>query len=150
MVTVFEQGPYLQAAMICERVLQEKDGVISIIRVIDRVTRTVVGPDAPEEMEPFNYELTLLVTLKSGPSQGTYQVRIDIENPSGIRQQGPSLPIFLEGQDRGQNLILNMNARFTEPGLYWFDVYFDERLMTRVPFRVVYARTMLPGPPGVR
>ena len=40
----FDQGPYLSAALLCEKVLEEKDGVKSAIRIIDRVTRTVTGP----------------------------------------------------------------------------------------------------------
>ena len=31
-------GPYLAAAFLCEKVLQEKDEAVSIIRIIDRVT----------------------------------------------------------------------------------------------------------------
>jgi hypothetical protein len=33
-------------ALICERVLQESDGGLSIIRVIDRFTHTITGVDA--------------------------------------------------------------------------------------------------------
>lgn len=146
MATVFEHGPYIVAALICERTLEEKDGAISIVRMIDRLTHAAVGPGVPEKMEPFDYALTLLVALRSGRAQGTFQVRIDLEQPSGVRSRGPSLPVFLEGQERGQNLVMNMNVRFGEPGLYWFDVYFDERLLTRIPLRLIYARTTTPGP----
>jgi hypothetical protein len=38
-------GPYLQMAVFCDRVLQEKGGVISIIRVVDRLIITATGPD---------------------------------------------------------------------------------------------------------
>ncbi len=40
-------GPYLIAALLCEKVLQEKDGIISVIRMIDRITLTVNALDAP-------------------------------------------------------------------------------------------------------
>lgn len=149
MVTVFERGPYLQAALICERVLQEANGVLSLIRVVDRVTRSVAGPAAPEVMEPFTYPLTIVIMLKSGPARGSYQVRIDIEPPSGMRRPGPSMPALLEGEDRGVNVVVNMNLQFTEQGLHWFDVYFDNTLISRMPFRIVYARTIGPGPPPV-
>lgn len=152
MVTVFERGPYIQAALFCERVLQEKDGVSSLIRVIDRLTHTVGGPreTVPEKLEPFSYQMTLVVMLKSGRARGSYQVRIDIEPPSGEVRPGPSFPIHLEGDDRGVNLILNMNVQFTEPGLYWFNVYFidkEDKLLTRIPFHLIYARQTTPGPP---
>ncbi len=31
-------GPYLQAAFFCERLLEEADGVLSAIRIVDTVT----------------------------------------------------------------------------------------------------------------
>jgi len=45
-------GPYLQAALLCERVMQEKDGVLSVIRIIDRVIHTAMGPETPDTMGP--------------------------------------------------------------------------------------------------
>ena len=37
----------LVLATFCEKVLQEKDGVLSIIRMIDRIVVTVSGPQFP-------------------------------------------------------------------------------------------------------
>jgi hypothetical protein len=146
----FESGPHLQAALICERVLEEKDGVLSFIRVYDRIAHTIVGAGLPDKMPPFDHELQLVIMLKSGVARGNYNVKIMTELPSGLRQSGPSIPVLLEGEDRGQNIILRMNMRFEESGLYWFDVYFDDSLMTRVPLRVVYLPTMIPGPQAPR
>src|SRR5215203_5961123 len=36
-------GPYLQMAVICEKVLREEGGPLSLIRVVDRVTQTAEG-----------------------------------------------------------------------------------------------------------
>ena len=36
-------GPYLHAAHFCEKLLTEKDGVLSAIRIIDRITVTASG-----------------------------------------------------------------------------------------------------------
>ena len=33
-----EGGPYWATAVLCEKVLEEKDGVQSLIRVVDRIT----------------------------------------------------------------------------------------------------------------
>ena len=63
---ILRRGPYLSAAFLCEKVLEEKDGVKSAIRIIDRVTRTAVGPNPPMEMEPFQYNIVLLLKFKSG------------------------------------------------------------------------------------
>jgi hypothetical protein len=40
-------GPYIGAAFLCEKILQEKDGVLSAIRIVDRITHSAVGPEAP-------------------------------------------------------------------------------------------------------
>lgn len=137
-------GPYLQAALLCERVMQEKDGVLSVIRIIDRVIHTAMGPETPDTMAPLTYALTALVILKSGGSRGTVQVKIDMEEPSGLTTPGPSMSALMEGEDRGQNLVMGMQMTFKETGLYWFNVYVDDQLITKMPFRVVYTRIAAP------
>ena len=32
-----DYGPYLIAALICQKVLEEKDGVLSAVRIVDRL-----------------------------------------------------------------------------------------------------------------
>jgi len=46
----FERGSYLITAVFCEQVLQEASGVLSLIRIVDRMTITSSGPNAPAEM----------------------------------------------------------------------------------------------------
>lgn len=141
-ITVFERGPYLQTALICQTVLQERDGVLSIIRVIDRLIVSAAGQDAPEHMPPIAGNVTLLITLKSGPARGSYPIRITLEAPSGISREVGVMTAMLEGEDRGANLINSMAIQFTEEGLYWFGIYFQNKPITRVPFRVIYARSV--------
>lgn len=146
----FESGPYVQVAAFCEKVLEEKDGVLSLIRVVDRITHTVAGPGAPAEMQPFPYQLMLALTLKTGQARGGYNLKIVRELPSGIREesQGPSFRIHFEGEgDRGQNLVLQLQLMFEQEGLHWFDVFLEEQLLTRLPLRVVYARISQAGQP---
>lgn len=142
-ITVFETGPYLQAALICEKVLQERDGVLSIVRVIDRTVVAAQGTGAPEEMPPFGANLTLLITLKSGMARGSIPIRITLEQPSGISKEVGTLTAVMEGEgDRGVNLINSMTMQFTEQGLYWFAIRAGDRLLTKVPFRIIYTRTI--------
>ncbi len=143
-ITVFETGPYLQAALICERVLMEQDGVASIIRVVDRVQIAASGPSPPETMPPFSANLTLMIILKSGRARGPQPVRVTIEQPSGTARDAGLMTAFLEGEDRGVNLMMQMAIQFTEQGLYWFGIYVTDKLMTRIPLRIIYARTIGP------
>lgn len=98
-------------------------------------------------MPPLTYAMTALVILKSGAARGTVQVRIDMEEPSGLTTSGPSMTALMEGEDRGQNLVMGMQMTFKETGLYWLNVYIDNQLATKMPFRVVYTRIAGPARP---
>ena len=79
----FSQGPFLSAAFLCDKILIERDGVVSAIRLVDRVNQTVTGPEPSEVMEPFDYQLTLFVSFKAGSTRGPMQLEIRMEKPSG-------------------------------------------------------------------
>lgn len=147
----FEQGPYLSAAFLCEKVLEERDGVKSAIRIIDRVTRTAVGPSPPEEMEPFDYEATLLIKLKSGWARGSYPLEIRLVKPSGETPTPLRQTVYLEGEeDRGVDIMVNMRIKFDITGIYWFHVYLRDVCLTQIPLRVIYMPQVrqIHGPSG--
>jgi len=135
-------GPYLQEAFFCEKILREADNVVSFIRQVDRLTTAASGPGAPVDMPPTSYTSHIALAFKSGEARGTHEVKIIRESPSGIRDSEPvlAMALFLEGEDRGAGLYGPVAMTFEQEGLYWFDVYVDETLMTRMPFRVIYQR----------
>ena len=140
-------GPWFAMAVFCEKVLEDKDGVLSAIRIVDRFFFTASGPAAPEKMPPTPIQLTALVSLKSGFAKGSYTVRLRPTTPSMVKMPEQSVPILLEGDDRGSNVIINMVMTVKEDGLYWFDVFLGERLVTRMPLRIVYQRLTTSPPP---
>ena len=134
-----QEGPFLNAALICERILEEKDGVKSAIRIIDRITHTKSGQNPPKEMEPFNHNLSLLVKLKSGSVRGVYPIKVTLISPSGENPQPLEISVNFEGEeDRGIDLIVQIQARFEVPGIYWFEVSLKDDFLTRIPMRVIY------------
>jgi hypothetical protein len=140
MPTVFETGPYLIAATLCERAIQEGDGVLSLIRVVDKVTQAVAGPTVPDKMPPIQVNLTLVVVLKPGEARGRYRLGVRPEAPSGQRLPDAELPVSFAGApDAGANLLLGINMIAEEEGLYWFDVLLDDQLLTRTPLRIEYS-----------
>ncbi len=128
-------GPHLQAALICERVLEEKDGYISAIRIVDRVF-FAVSPDG--ELVQAQHPVVFLVAFKSGSARGTYSVEIRRERPSGERDTILNAPMFFEGEERGVNLVVQAAFAPDQAGLYWFDVYFEGDRVTRIPLRAIY------------
>lgn len=144
-------GPYLAAAFLCEKVLTEQDGVISAIRIVDRIYQSVtaVGVPVPQTMPPLAVNLTALLSFKSGQARGRGTIRVTLEQPSGL-PAGLELrqPVFFEGEDRGVNVILNLGMQLAHEGLYWFHVFLDDRFVTKIPLRLVYQPMAAPARPG--
>lgn len=141
-------GPYVAAALFCERVLQEGDGVLSAIRIIDQQILHALGTELPADMPPAIMSATLLITLKAGQTRGRYAVRVAPEAPSGEQLPAVDFAVNFHGGDgeQGINLVVPLQMQVAQEGLYWFDVlWLDSRseatepaLLTRVPLRVVY------------
>lgn len=143
------QGPFLQAAFLCEQILDEKDGVKSAIRIIDRITRQAVGPNPPEEMEPFDYETKMLIKFKSGRARGPMRLQLRLQRPSGDSPPPTIQTVYFEGEDdRGVDIVGTMKFRFEVPGLYWLNVELDGVQITRMPLRVIYLPQVTQIPPG--
>ena len=136
----FEQGPYLQVAGLCDQVIEDKSGVLSLIRIIDTITHTEAGTDPPLEMPQVNYPLKMVIMLKAGRARGRHEIKLVSELPSGETKQPFIRSIQMEGEERGVNNVINLMFTFTMEGLYWFNVYFDDSLLTRIPLRIKYNR----------
>jgi hypothetical protein len=146
-------GPHLAIAVLCERVITEGDGVLSIIRVIDRLIQTATGPDPPDEMPPFVVENQMLIALKSDRAKGRYTVKLVIEAPDGSREQIGEQDVNLSPGNSGINIIAGVRLELRLEGVYWIDVLFGgprggqkDELLTRVPLEAVYQRQRVPGP----
>ena len=135
-------GPHVVAALLCERVLQEKDGVNSLIRVVDRFVIEARGPGAPEYMPESNLNFAFYVAVKAGEARHSVQVRLTVTGPDGIEKTEPIFDrtLLLEGPTRGQNVVANIATRIKDQGPYWINVYLGDRMTTRTPFDVVYLR----------
>ena len=142
----FERGPYLTTATFCEQVLQEATGVLSLIRIVDRMNITASGPTAPEEMPPAQLNWTLVITLKSGDARGSHPVKIVPQLPSGETKSPMIMSVHLEGDNKGQNIVSKVNMTLEMPGIYWFLIYVDDHLITKVPLEVIYSRIVTPPP----
>jgi len=131
-------GPYLTAALICEKILREKDEIISIIRVIDRITITIGGTLPPETPPPVIVNCNALISLKSGSVTGNRTLKWMLETPSGTKTLEQLIPILFEGEDRGINLVLNLNIQVEQEGLHWFTLFLEDQFLTRIPLRIFY------------
>ena len=133
-------GPYIQVACFCDTVIEDKQGVLSLIRIIDTLTHTEAGPNPPEDLPAFGYLLKLVIMLKSGAAKGRHNLKVIPELPNGSTQEPVDITAHFEGEEKGQNVVADMNFVFTLEGLYWFNVFIGEAKMTAIPLRVKYNR----------
>lgn len=140
---VFQDGPYVNAAFICERLLQEQDGVKSAIRIVDRFNRSihVTSGEPPEKMPPLSVDLWLLLKLKSGSCKGKKDIRITFLAPGGGVLGSHSGSVVFGGDNRGVDVQVRLQMDLGEEGVYWFDVLLDEWLLTRVPLEIRYLKS---------
>ncbi len=148
------ESPYLSFAFFCERFLQEQDGVLSAIRMVDKLTlhrveqQGALPQGMPIGATPIQ-TINLLIGLKSGNYKGSGTVRVRGFTPSGKeltpKSDDSGLRVELKGQNEGANVILVMALTFSEEGIYWFDVYFNDRLVTRAPLSVSVLETQSPS-----
>jgi hypothetical protein len=134
------KGPLVQAAAFCETVIEGKDGTITLVRLIDRMTVSAAGPEAPKEMPAVSRTVTGVIALKAGSATGRMDIRIVMEKPSTESNEIWSNSMLAEAPDRGQNFMVRLNLNFDQEGLYWFHVFADEDQLTSIPLRLVYAR----------
>jgi len=134
--------PHVAAAFLCERILHEKDEVLSAIRIVDRYFyRTPT--DLPPNVKPHIGINALISFKRAGDGTGPekHQGVLVLTAPSGKELTAPDRPKFdfefSEGQATGANLIVSLNVQASEFGLFWIDVLVDGERVTRIPFTLV-------------
>ncbi|MBI4294897.1 MAG: hypothetical protein HY669_01870 [Chloroflexi bacterium] len=143
-----EAGPYLSVAAFCEQVIEDKSGVLSLIRIVDRLNIISQGPTVPETMPSATINWSLVLILKSGKARGSHPVKIETELPSGMKLPPVILIAHFEGENRGVNIISKLAMKLEMPGVYWFKVYVDDEFLTQIPVEVIYSRVVIPAPPA--
>ncbi|MCY4436803.1 MAG: hypothetical protein OXE05_05650 [Chloroflexi bacterium] len=135
----FEKGPHIRAALICETVIERKDGVLSLVNIVDRIEFQARGVDPPTEMPPYDLNVNLVLMLTADQTRGAHAVKLELEGANGSKQELGSQDLHME-PGRMQNLIAKLNLQLDEPGRYWIWVYFNDQPMTKVQFDLIYLR----------
>ena len=133
--------PLVAVACFCENVLEEQDGVVSAIRIVD----TYIIPPLPEgiEIPPDAVRgvilLKGLVSFKSGDFVGPGIIHLMMHRTTGeVARLSPpeGFPVELKGGEHGANLKLQIPLGVKNFGLFWFDVLWGDELLTRIPLRL--------------
>lgn len=135
-----EKGPYLRVAAICKDVLEEKDGTLSLIKLVDNFTQVRNGPNPPEEMPPFTLATKMVISFKAGGATGDFSAKFELINPSGKKLEEEGYQFTLEDPAGGHNIIVDLTFDATEPGVYWIYLFLNGEVKAHVPMKVNYIR----------
>ena len=132
--------PFVAVACFCENVLEDKDGVLSAIRIID----TYIIPALPEGVQVSDglqgmIVLNGLISLKAGDVTGTGTIGLTMNKLSGERIEispKDGWPVVLNGGEHGANVRIQIPLGVKNFGLFWFDVLWNGESLTRIPLRL--------------
>ena len=133
---------HISSVLICERVLEEKDGSLSIVRIADRFTLHDV-PDPMPENETPGIVFNMLVAVKSvGEPPVDHSVSMALTFPSGkVKAIGTYERPPIKTGETGFNVIARITLELDGEGIYWFEATLDKvGQSVRVPVQIVYER----------
>lgn len=140
------RGPYLNLAVICENVLEDKDGAISIIRIVDKFTvstQLTVGNQTVQLENTAGFiQFQAVIGFKAGNARGCRLLKLIVWSPSRQVVAEATAIVELQGGGVPGHIVRTPIALVVkEPGIYWVDVTLNENEITRMPLQVVF------GPP---
>jgi len=129
--------PLVAVAQFCEKTLEEKDGVLTLVRLIDTLWVHPLPPTlTASETTALVAETTLVITLRSGSISGPQHIDLIGRSPSGRGTIKRGFDFDLLGESHGQTVIFRIGMAVNEMGLFWFDVVWNNEVLTSVPLRL--------------
>jgi hypothetical protein len=127
--------PFVQAAVFCEQVVIDADGVANAMRIVDTYYVNEVPPNAPPGMIR-GIEVQGLISLKSGDVVGPRTIMLIAEDPLGDRREvspAGGWQVSFKGGAHGVSIKLDFGLPVNQFGVCWFDLLADGELITRMP-----------------
>lgn len=131
-----DHGPFLTTAAFFETVIREDTGILTLVRMIDRIT---ISPKASwiSHLPPSPVSTNLVVSFRGQNLDGSGVVSIHPVKPSGERMERMDIPFVFDAQT-GVNLNISLELVVEEEGYFWFDILLDNAVVTRTPLQIVF------------
>lgn len=125
------EGPYVLAAFFCEEVRTDEQSRLWIREVYNLSFATPLGQGAPGIQAQVNF----FARLVGGGIDGIHEVRLRCK--SALVDIAFDAPFHAEGEDTPADISCPVLIRVLDDGTHWFELLFDDRVLTRVPLRVL-------------
>lgn len=127
--------PFVQVATICQNVLQERDGTLSLIRILDNIE---VPPSDVYGDKALVQNITAVVVLRCGSLQGDYDLKIVPHCPRGHVVSTAPIKASFKGQEQEVRIVKPLTFVADVEGLYWFQVSLGNDLLSCIPLKVSF------------
>lgn len=116
-----DKKPELQGLLLCDTVLQERRGAVSLIRIGDRFEVPL------RSQKPGDVYIPVVLYTKWGNGRGYFVERVFIQGPAQKVpiELGSGFPFKLDNEKRGHQNMQHMMLAFTTSGDYRIDVGLD-------------------------
>lgn len=127
--------PLVVVATACEKVLHEKDNVLSVIRIVNQFKLSKLPDNLPHDAA---FPIQALIGLRSGDeSVVSGDVSLRTRKPNGETKDSPEkYPVRFARPDDASNLILTLHFKMREFGQYWIDVLWNGDFLTSIPIKI--------------
>jgi hypothetical protein len=138
-------GPFIAAAVFCNSITEDSDGVLSANRIIDEI-QAAVRPDAPADFPskkmPIDLTLFGLISIRRGDaSSGKHKLRLVMEQPDGKTSELSKQDVEMPPHPNGAvNVRVKMALKLFSAGTFWIDVILDGKRLTRMVLNLVLLR----------
>jgi hypothetical protein len=138
--------PFIGAAFVCERIIREKDDVLTAMRIVDTFYVDVENlQNLAKDTTPVA-QLTALISVRAGSALGDSEIRVSLRRPDGsVRAIDQGFPVSLSAPESGANVIVTMGVAANVLGLHWIDVLWNGQPLTSIPFRLLPKGEQTPG-----
>jgi hypothetical protein len=138
-------GPWLAMAVFCESIMQDASGKHSAIGIIDGISFLAgeggVGVDVPSDKNPLNIFPNMLIIFRTGSAPGQHKFKLVIETPDGKRKTLTEQDLtFTDAPNGGFTIKTQAHLQLTSDGLFWIDIYLDNKRYTRMPLNITLQR----------
>src|SRR6266545_2505749 len=100
--------PFVKMACLCEKVLTEKDGVQTIVRVVDSFFIQPIPAKVLEMGATPQVELTLVVALSANGNVGKHDLGIQLFGPKSAQEPNHLTIELLPGSMSAINAVVNV------------------------------------------
>jgi len=121
------QPPYVALAVFCKEARQNPDGTLTLHNIVERITVSEV-----DGVMPRVASLVAVVAVRCAAPYGTHRLGLDVHQPSGAVRRLAVLPVDTSPESDSIARILRIDLDIQELGSYWFDVGWDDLVLTRM------------------